>query len=287
MKKRKMPLHITVMGGILSLVGSLWPALTSYFAYRVWFSTPRYRESKRETVWRNSAQTELLNISGKQITVYRWGTGQPHYVLLIHGWSGRGTQMAAFADPINQRELDVISFDAPGHGASDGHKTNIFEIANVVNELVKKYSAPRAIIAHSFGCMVAALALRTYQLRVDKLVTISCPTDTRYLMAGFAIHFNLNEKVMSRFHHKLYKQFGEDIYEKTSAEQNLKQVAIKLLVVHDKDDQIVSWRQSDKLAKAVPGAKTYYTNKMGHQHLLRDNNLIRQVVEFVGSETTN
>lgn len=281
MKKRKMPLHITVMGGLLSLVGSIWPALTSYFAYRIWFSTPRYKESRREKIWRNSALTESLNFAGKKIIVYRWGTSQQDYVLLIHGWSGRGPQMGAFVDPINEQGLGVVSFDAPGHGASEGHKTNIFEIASVVNEIVKKYGTPRAIISHSFGCMVAALAIRTYQIPVGKLVTISCPTDTRYLVAGFAIHFNLNEKVMSLFNKKLYRQFGEDLYEKTSANNNLQGTVINLLLVHDKDDQIVSWRQSEKLAEVVSGAKTYYTNKLGHQRLLRDEKVIQQVTEFI------
>ena len=57
-----------------------------------------------------------------------------------------------------------------------------------------------------------------------------------------------------------------------------------LLVVHDKDDQIVSWRQSEKLVKQIPQAESYYTNKLGHLRLLRDQALIQRVVEFIRIE---
>jgi len=281
MAKRKMQIHIIIMGALLTWLGSLWPALSSYLAYKIWFSTPRYKESKREKIWRELASQETLIIAGKKVVIYKWGAITPGYILTLHGWSGRASQLGAFINPINSQGIGVISFDAPGHGASEGHKTNIFEIANVVNELVKKYGAPRAIIAHSFGCMVAGLAMRKYRLAVTKLVAISCPTDTRFLTAGFAIHFRLNEKVMSRFNQRLFKDFGDDLYARTATDKNLKQLDINLLVVHDKEDRIVNWRQGEKLAKAIPGAQTYYTEKLGHQRLLRDKKLIERVSGFI------
>jgi pimeloyl-ACP methyl ester carboxylesterase len=284
MKKRKMPLHIKLMGGLLSLVGSFWPALTSYFAYRIWFRTPRYKESRRERKWQTSARTDNEIIEGKNICFYRWGKTTAGYVLLLHGWSGRATQLGAFIQPVNTQGVDVISFDAPGHGASDGDATTIFEIANVVNETVKKHGVPLAIIAHSFGCMVAALAIRQYQLPVKKLITISCPTDSHYLVAGFAMHFRLNQKVMAQFDHRLMKQFGQDVYEKTSADKNLAGLPVELLAIHDKNDRIVSWQQTEKLVKAIPQAEAYYTRKLGHQRLLRDESLIKKVMDFVFKE---
>ena len=264
------------MGALLT-----WPALSAYLAYKIWFSSPRYKESKRESEWRELATTETLNIADKKVVIYRWGAITPGYVLMLHGWSGRASQLGAFVNTINRHGIGMISFDAPGHGASEGDKTNIFEIANVVNEIIKKYGAPRAIIAHSFGCMVAALAMRKYQLTINKLVTISCPTDTRFLIAGFAIHFRLNEKVMKRFNARLCKDFGDDLYTRTAADKNLKQVDTNLLVVHDKEDRIVNWRQGEKLAKAIPGSQTYYTEKLGHQRLLRDKKLIERVSGFI------
>ena len=281
MKKRKMPWLVNLMGGILSLSGSLWPALTSYFAYRVWISSPRYKESRREKVWRNAASTDTLLIAGKKIVIYQWGELTEDYVLLIHGWSGRASQLGAFVDPVNRQGRAVISFDAPGHGESQGDETTIFEIADVVDHIVKQYGTPSTIIAHSFGCMVAAFAIREYSIPVKKLITISCPTDTGYLIAGFAIHFRLSEKVMEQFNNRLIQRFGKDMYVKTSADKNLAGLPVKLLAVHDKNDQIVKWQQSEKLTSAVTGAQTYFTHDLGHQSLLRDEGVINRVMRFI------
>ena len=281
MKKRKMPWHVNLMGGFLSLTGSFWPALTSYFAYRVWISSPRYKESRREKVWRNAAQTDTLLINGRKIVFYQWGELTKDYVLLIHGWSGRASQLGAFVDPVYKHGRAVISFDAPGHGESQGDETTIFEIADVVNHIVKRYGTPAAIIAHSFGCMVAAFAIRKYSIPVKKLITISCPTDTHYLIAGFAIHFRLSEKVMERFNCRLTRRFGKDMYAKTSADKNLAGLPVKLLAVHDKNDQIVQWQQSEKLARVVTDSQTYFTCDLGHQRLLRDEELINRIMRFI------
>jgi pimeloyl-ACP methyl ester carboxylesterase len=281
MKKRKMPFRLLLIGAMLKLLGSLWPALSGYLAYRIWFTSPRFAESKRETVWGKSANKETFTVAGKQVVSYRWGAVNHGYVLLVHGWSGRATQLGAFVNAVHLLGPGVIGFDAPGHGASDGTETTILEFAESINHIVEQHGLPQAIIAHSFGCMAAALAIRLYDLKVDKLVTISCPTETPYLVKSFAGHFNLSDKVIARFNNRLTRQFGDDIFEKTSAINNLKNRSIKKLIVHDRHDKIVPWQLSEKLAEAFPEAQTIYTENLGHQRVLRDEKLIERIMEFL------
>lgn len=271
------------MGAMLMVLGSLWPRLSSYLAYRIWFTSPRFAESKRESVWGKSANTETFSVAGKNVVSYRWGAVSPGYVLLVHGWSGRATQLGGFINSVHLLGPGVIGFDAPGHGASDGTETTIFEFAESIHHIVEQYGMPKAIIAHSFGCMAAALAIRLYDMKVDKLVTISCPTETRYLVKSFADHFKLNDKAVSRFNKRLIRQFGEDIFDKTSTIYNLKDRPLKKLIVHDKSDRMVPWQLSEKLAEAFPDAEKFYTEKLGHQRLLRDEIIIERVMEFLDS----
>ena len=263
--------------------GIVWPRLAAYFAYRIWFKTPRYPVAKRELSWLKLAISDVKIIDGRRISILRWGALTPGYVLLLHGWSGRGSQLGSFVNPVNSKGLGIISFDAPGHGRSDGKSTNIYQIASVINELVNQYGLPKAIIAHSFGGMAAALAIRKYQLAVDKLVTISCPNDPYYLVKGFRHYLNLNDKVMKIFNQMLYKDFGEMIYDDISADKNLPSTSVKLLVVHDKDDKIVCWRQSEKLHCAVAGSDVKYTKGLGHSRILRDKDVIAGILEFIQS----
>jgi alpha-beta hydrolase superfamily lysophospholipase len=41
-------------------------------------------------------------------------------ILLVHGWSGRGTQLFKIADELLKQGYSTISFDAPAHGKSPG-----------------------------------------------------------------------------------------------------------------------------------------------------------------------
>ncbi len=283
MASRSLPIRVQVIQFIFKWLGRIWPGLVAYIAYRIWFTTPRYPESRREQQWRKLASQDFHSLNGRKISILRWGACSPGYILLMHGWSGRASQLGSFVNAINAKGLGAISIDAPGHGFSDGRSTNIYQMANVVNEIVNKYGTPKAVIAHSFGGMAAALALRKYQIATSKLVTISCPNDPYYLISGFQQYLNLNEKVMKLFNQKLYKNFSQTIYDDISAEKNLQQTSIELLVVHDKKDKIVTWRQSEKLHSSVPGSVIIYTDGLGHSRILRDKSVIERIMEFIQS----
>ncbi len=281
MRSQRFPIMLQATRFLFKWLGLILPGLVAYLAYRIWFKTPRYSESIRERKWREHAKHDVKVIDGRSISVLRWGACTPGYVLLLHGWSGRGSQLGGFVNPVNSKGLGVISFDAPGHGRSDGKSTNIYQIARVIHELVGQYGVPRAIIAHSFGGMAAALAIRKYQIPLAKLITISCPKDPYYLIAGFRHYLNLNDKVMKLFNQKLYKNFSETIYNDISAELNLQQSSVEVLIVHDKKDKIVSWKQSEKLHAAVPGSSVLYTTGLGHSRILRDKSVIEHIINFI------
>ena len=74
-------------------------SLTVNFAKKL-FTTPiRYKLPKREHEMNSNSKQEFVyipNIS-KQIMVYHYGASNKK-VLLVHGWSGRGTQLVKIAD---------------------------------------------------------------------------------------------------------------------------------------------------------------------------------------------
>ena len=58
----------------------------------------------------------------KEIEILSYGYSKKK-VLLVHGWSGRSTQLFAFADKLLENGFMVISFDGPAHGKSTGRTT--------------------------------------------------------------------------------------------------------------------------------------------------------------------
>jgi alpha-beta hydrolase superfamily lysophospholipase len=64
---------------------------------------------------------------------------QEKKILLIHGWSGRGTQLCSIADCFVKKGYTTISFDAPAHGKSPGKTSDMTEFIATILELERKF----------------------------------------------------------------------------------------------------------------------------------------------------
>lgn len=265
----------------LALLGVIARPLAVAWVYRIWFRSPRYKTPRREIVWRDQARRIAITSRSGRVMTYHWGDADKPRVFLVHGWSGRGTQLGAFVAPLLAAGYSVTSFDAPGHGESDGHSTNLFQIAQVLRQVVLEARQPCALIAHSFGCMVSAYALREYRLPIARLVAISSPTSTNYLIDGFMQTLRLSQGVQDGFLKRFKNEFGVDVFERTAADNNLRNWHGKLLVIHDKDDDIVPWQYGEQLAQASADSEVFYTQSLGHRRILGAQKVMQRVIAFL------
>ena len=100
----------------LRILDSIAPALASRKAADVFLTPRRMRRPAREEEWAEKAVREVREVAGRSIVTWSWGEGEP--VLLIHGWEGRASQLAAFADSSHGSGFRWIGVDLPAHGAS-------------------------------------------------------------------------------------------------------------------------------------------------------------------------
>ena len=94
----KVPTILIYIGKTLQFFSSKW---TTLYLSKL-FTTPiKHKIPKRELQMdRNSIQTKsIVPEINKEIVVYQLGAGEKK-ILLVHGWSGRGTQLVKFADAI-------------------------------------------------------------------------------------------------------------------------------------------------------------------------------------------
>jgi len=281
MEKSQIPYKLILTRKAFQVLGLLAPTLAAAWAYRVWYSTRRYRESEHDRRWRQQAQLQFLDHSVGRIAVYRWGDPGLPVVLCLHGWNGRASQFATMLPALLKAGYQVIAFDAPGHGKSEGNSTNIFRIASVLQAVVEQHPPAQALICHSFGGMAAAYAIKHLKINVPKLILIASPVSTHYLIDMFAQSLGISPRVMQRFDKMIRREFGEDVFEKISTEQNLRNSALPILLIHDKQDKAVSWRNSERIVEAAANAVAIYTEGHGHRRVLRDKKLIKKIVSFI------
>ena len=54
-----------------------------------------------------------------------------------------------------------------------------------------------------------------------------------------------------------------------------------LLLIHDREDRETSYRDSEEIAAAWPGARLRLTSGLGHVRILRDASVVSDVVDFL------
>ncbi|WP_455205338.1 alpha/beta hydrolase, partial [Kaarinaea lacus] len=257
---------------------TIWPALAARQAYRLWFSTPRFKEPSREAQWRQSAEVLSMEHELGPISVYRWGQGP--VVVLVHGWSGRGPQLGAFAAPLVKKGFSVVAFDAPGHGQTPGDSTNVFQLADVLTAVNRKYGPATAVVAHSFGVVVSVYAM-SQGLGVDKAVCISAPTDPAELMHGFCEFLHIGARSKRLLMQMMQAEFGETVWRDTAARNHAIDFTVPALIIHDENDRDVPWQWGRRLADHWPGSYFMRTKGLGHTRLLRHPNVVNAVVDFL------
>jgi len=248
--------------------------------YKMWFTSPKHPEPKREQRWREQAEFISIPHHDGPVATYKWGESDKR-VLLIHGWSGRGPQLGAFVEPLLAKGYEVITFDAPGHGRTPGKTSSIFRITDALLAVVKHTGPIDAVITHSFGAMVLAYAIRHAGFTTKRAVCISSPTTPLFLIDRFCEVMQVTDKVKQAFIYYINRRFGDDVLARLSADKNMAGSTIPALIIHDKDDHDVPYEFGQQLANAWPGAKLHLTEGLGHRRILRNRELVKTVVEFI------
>ena len=263
---------------VFSALGPVFPGLMGGWAYRLWFRTRRQPESAAGGQLAGVAERLLLPVDGRPLAVYRWGAGP--VIIFVHGWSGRATQAGAFVGPLTAAGYCVLAFDAPAHGNTPGRCTNILEFAGALRAIASAFGPLHGAIAHSFGGMALAYALR-HGLRVGRAVCIGTPARLEFLMERFACLLALPDPVLQDLRRRLERRFAEDVWEAISTDSSARMLNVPALIVHDRDDREVPWEQGARIAEAWPGAQFLATHGLGHRRILRDAATVESIVEFL------
>jgi len=275
---KPVPLALRCMRFMFATLGPLFPGLMGRWAYRLWFRTRRFPESAAGKRVARSAQRDTLPVDNIPVAIYIWGKGP--VVLFVHGWSGRGSQVTAFVEPLTAAGFQVVSVDAPGHGETPGDSTNILECAAVVQAVSTHYGPVYAALTHSFGGMVLAYAMN-HGTPVKRVVSISAPAHVKYLMEGFAQTLDIPATVIASMQKIIDQRFTGSLWERLSTVHNVQHLDAPALIIHDEDDVSVPWQQGRMIADAWPGARFMKTSGLGHGRILRDRQVIAAAVEFI------
>ena len=287
-KQAKIPLALHLTRLMYNTLGRLFPIYFGNRAYEQWFTTMRFNTPKRELSVLEIATHDSIIVNEIPVAVYIWQheSIQPSKTLLfIHGWTGRGSQIASYVEELTGLGYRIISFDGIAHGKTPGTQTSALEMTDVVLALDKHYGKFDAAITHSFGGMTLACAM-SLGLKVDAAAMICPPKDFPIILKNFKRILDLPDSVMQVVIRKSFATHGKIVRDAVDVVKNVKglssrDTACKGLVIHDEDDADISWHSGEEIAHAWEGAKFIKTQGLGHRRIIRDKEVISSIINFL------
>jgi pimeloyl-ACP methyl ester carboxylesterase len=265
---------------LAGVTGRLAPGLAARIAESMFLRPPQGKAPPRERAWIASGRRLRFRSGGRRLS--GWVVGDGPRVLLVHGWGGRGSQLGAFVAPLVDRGFEVVGFDAPGHGDSDGRRSSVPEMAVAVGDVALELGPLHAVVAHSLGTTATTIALAR-GTSIGRCVFVAPPTELPYFTRGFCELLGFGAGTARKMQQRVERRFGVR-FDELQASRLAGDIHKPLLIVHDRDDGEVPLAHAEELARAWRDARLVTTRGLGHRAILLDPQIVRYAADFVAED---
>ncbi|HJS48219.1 MAG TPA: alpha/beta fold hydrolase [Gemmatimonadales bacterium] len=258
-------------------VQTVSPALAARAAERIFFTPPRRDDDAEIEGFLATGRRFVIPVNGGEVAGWRWGAGPVVY--LAHGWGGRGGRFGSYIRPLVAAGFTAVAWDAPGHGASGRGMSSMPEFARALAAVVADQGPAHAIVAHSMGASATALAA-SLGVPAGRFAFLAPAANPASFAIPFARALGAAPEVMRRARARSERRLRFS-WNDLDVPRMSERMSAPLLVVHDRQDQVVPFSDGERIAAAWPGARLLATEGLGHRGVIRDPGVVGEVVGFV------
>lgn len=212
---------------------------------------------------------------------FKWGNGK-HKVLITHGW---GSKAADFSEMIaaiaNLKDVEIIAFDAPGNGSSEGELSNLIVYVSAIRQIVQHFGKPDIIIGHSLGAMANIVAMKEMMLFPSLLISIA---PLIRLRENFEMRLNAAE-ISQNIQNSFFKDFEEKFQLQASSFNfnNYYPINQKLnhWIAYDQNDKVAPYSYLKEFLNLHSSVKNKNYDEVGHDKIVKSAEVIQDLIAEV------
>ncbi len=248
------------------------------------FCTPRiYKVGEKEAKILAEATHSALMFKDRSLKTYEWNTiNATQTALLIHGWEGHAGNLGAFVPLLLSKGYNVVAFDAPAHGLSEGKTTNLVDFGEAIYEVLKTKTNVNTVVAHSMGSGALVWALHKHpEINLKQVAMLTTPRSIAKITDDYAAYINLGKKTVAHIFEIVNGISG--MHPTLMSVENLASATAinTALIIHDTTDKMIPYYNSEAVAKAWPRATLHTTTGIGHYRMLWHKDVIEKVSDFI------
>ena len=231
-------------------------------------------------------KTKTFNVSTKKedIFCYELSPENKKLVFLLHGWESNAGSLTKIAYSLSANNFRVITFDLPGHANYKSNYTNLYECKEAFKSVLKFIDpkTPFNVIAHSFGSAVTTFALAKQKYKIDNLIFLTSPNYMIDIFLDYKNQIKLSTKSFSYLLDIAKKVLNKEVKD-LNIEEEINSISFsKLLLIHDQNDQIIPFKNSENIALKNPSkTKLIKHENIGHYKMLWNDDVINDILKFL------
>lgn len=269
----------------INSIGLFFPQKTSTLIKRKFFTPSRKQLTTKEQQWIDEARNFQIRVHNKTIQCWQWGQGPE--ILAVHGWNGLGANLFPYFTPLLKKGYSVVTFDAPAHGLSEGEQTNYFEITDTVRAMVNSIgqNSLAGIVAHSLGG-AAVINCLSKENSKTKTALIAPPLRLKELLYNTFEKNGVSKRWYTFIVEEIEKEYGYSM-EHDNPYVLLEHLDSEVMIVHDRQDRVVPYQDSSKIANQHSNIFLHATAGLGHKHIIKDKNTIDAVLQYLSDSVSS
>jgi pimeloyl-ACP methyl ester carboxylesterase len=246
------------------------------------FCTPPTRVKKSSPVFKQHKSIQF-RFQGLRIQGYRCGHPASRKVLLLHGFSSGAVNFDHWVNPLLQKGFEVLVFDAPAHGKSEGKRINAVIYSELIEQIVAQFGPLDACIGHSLGGLALSLFLeRNPQVPDLKAILIAPATETTTAIVKAFELIGLPNSPIQRAMEKEIEHMSGQPASWFSVNRAIRTIGNPVLWIHDADDDITPLADVASLRNDQPKHIQFHiTHGLGHRNIYRDAAVVETSIRFL------
>lgn len=245
------------------------------------FVTPQTRMKMAVPPVYQAGERLSFDFNGNRVQGFRLNHPSDKKLLILHGFESSVLNFDAYAKPLLRKGYEILAFDAPAHGLSEGRQLNAVDYKNFVLQIVDRYGPVTNFVTHSFGGLALSLALE--ELPHDerwRAVLIAPAAESTTAFRHFSRLLQLDENVKSELE-KLVEAANNKPLAWYSVVRAAANINAQVLFLQDKKDYITPLSDVQPLLeKNLPNFRFVISEGLGHSKIYRDPGTVQNVVDF-------
>lgn len=266
-----------IIGLVINLISVVSPKLSAKIALFLFTKPFKGKLNEEQSDFLETAFKEEFIYNNIPIMSYRW-LGHKGTILLVHGWESNSSRWKNLILELKKQDFQIIALDAPAHGNSGSNRFNALLYAEFINVVSKRFN-PEIIIGHSVGGMASVFSQSKYQNpAVKKIILLGSPSEFKDILERYTNALGYNKRTIKKITTTIIERYGASPDDFSTAKQ-VKNITLKGLIIHDKNDQIIPYADAVLIKKHFKNSALITTEGLGHS--LKDASINQHIFEFL------